>query len=244
MNKDQVLDKIKKLLALANSSNEYEAKAASAMANKLLTKYNLTMQDCNDVDHKYGEKMFATGKQRQPMEWKFVQSLLREFFFIEIIHTRKPMPTNSLFNRKYEFCYVMFGQPHNIEIALYIGDFLQRAFKDSFKEYRKQTGAKSSAKQSYYHGLFQGLREQLLESRKSAEQETGLVVVPDADLNDFVKDAMNGALTTAKNNVRINNKEAAMAGYDKGKDLQIARGMNGNEGNRQVSQTLRLGSGE
>lgn len=249
MNKDQVLDKIKKLLALANSSNEHEAKAASAMANKLLTKYNLTMKDCDDVDHKYNEKFFNTGKQKQPTEWKFVQSLLREFFFVEIVHTRKPITTGSPltgdFKMKYEFCYVMFGQPHNIEIAIYIRDFLIRSFKDSFAEYKRVYKASTAARQSYYHGLYQGLHAQLAESRKSVETETGLVVVPDADLEDFVQDSMNGALTKNKNKVKINDKDAALAGYDRGKDLQISRGMNGDSsaGAGKISETLKLSGG-
>ena len=244
MNKEQILDKIKKLLALANSSNEHEAKAASARAQALLTKYNLTMEDAESVDHKYSQEFCSTGRQRMKPQWKYVQSLLREFFFIEIVQTRRRMrvPNEDLFKPiKIEICYLMFGKPHNIEVAKYVRDFLMRAFEDSFKTYREQTGAPAKARGSYYNGLFQGLYEQLMDARTGVEQETGLVVVPDADLNDFVKDSFEKALTTSRNRTEIRDKKAAMAGYEQGKNMNIARGLGGGEDKREIGQTLRLG---
>lgn len=254
-NKDRILDKIQKLLALANSSNEHEAKAASARAQALLTKYNLTMADAEATADKYGKEYVESGRQRMPLQWKFVQSLLREFFFIEIVQTKRRMRPNMetasqeeisdyLFSRpKLEICYIMFGQPHNIEVAKYVRDFLMRAFEDSFKTYRKETGAPAKAKQSYFMGLYQGLQEQLLVARQEVEQETGLVVVPDADLNDFVQDVFSNKLTTTKNNTTIRDKQAMVAGYEKGKDLRIARGLGGGSETAAVGQTLKLSGG-
>jgi len=244
MNKDNVLDKIKKLLALANSSNEHEAKAASARAHALLTKYNLTMDDAEALDRKYTEEFCSTGRQRMPMQWKFVQSLLREFFYIEIVQTKRRKKSETLEEMlgpiKLEICYLMFGKAHNIEVAKYIRDFLMRAFEDSFKSYRKETGAPAKAKQSYYIGLYQGLQEQLIDARGEVEQETGLVVVPDADLNDFVENSFNNKLTTRNSNKVVIDKQAMSAGYEKGKDMSIARGLGGSS-SKQVRSTLRLG---
>lgn len=255
-NRDKILDKIQKLLALANSSNENEAKAASARAQALLTQYNLTMVDAEATADKYGKEFVDSGRQRMPIQWKFVQSLLREFFFIEIVQTKRRMKpdintasqeeiSDYLFGRpKLEICYIMFGQPHNIEVAKYVRDFLMRAFEDSFKTYRKETGASVKAKQSYYMGLYQGLQEQLLAARQEVEQETGLVVVPDADLNDFIQDAFSNKLTTTKNSTTIRDKQAMTAGYEKGKDMSVARGLSGGSEKAAVGQTLRLGGGK
>lgn len=46
-----VIDKIKKLLALANSSNEHEAALAAGHAQRLLSEHNLAMADI-DASHK------------------------------------------------------------------------------------------------------------------------------------------------------------------------------------------------
>lgn len=246
--KNDILDKIKKLLALANSSNEHEAKVASARAQELLVKYNLTMQDVDNVSHKYTEEMVETGRKRAATEWKYIQSLLREFFFIEIVHTKKPIYTGDIAQdmfgpQGYKFCYVMFGQPHNIEVAKYVRDFLTHAFKNSFKAYRKEHNAPAGSRQSYYYGLYQGLHEQLTQARQGVEQETGLVVVPDADLEKHINDVLSGALTKSQSRATLNDKQAAMAGYEQGKEMRIAKGLGGGSENKQIGETLRLGSG-
>jgi len=233
--KDKVIDKIKKLFALANSSNEHEAKAASSMAQQLLTKYNLTTEEVSSTSEKYTEEFVVTGRKKTSVEWKFVQSILRSYFFIEIVQTR---------HMSGQICYIMFGQPHNIEIAKYVRDFLTVAFKNSFKQYRKDYQAPVGHRSSYYTGLFEGLCEQLKQARQTAEQEVGLVVVPDADLSDFVKDTFSKGLTVKSNKNKVRNTEAAAVGYDEGKKLQIAQGLDTNrDDSKNIGQTLRLGDG-
>lgn len=46
-----IIEKIKKLLALANSSNEHEAALAAGHAQRLLSEHNLAMADI-DATHK------------------------------------------------------------------------------------------------------------------------------------------------------------------------------------------------
>lgn len=48
--KEKIVDKIKKLLALSKSSNEHEASLAMENANKLLMKHNLEMSDIEEID--------------------------------------------------------------------------------------------------------------------------------------------------------------------------------------------------
>lgn len=51
MNKEQLMEKVKKLLALAgNNPNENEAKAAMLKAQKLISEYNLDMNEMGDKD--------------------------------------------------------------------------------------------------------------------------------------------------------------------------------------------------
>ncbi len=49
-NRQTIIDRIRKLLALATSPNEHEALAAAEMAQALLAKYNLEMSDIGGVD--------------------------------------------------------------------------------------------------------------------------------------------------------------------------------------------------
>lgn len=49
MTKEQVIDKIKKLLALSTSSNEAEATLAMQRVQELLSNYSLTLEECQRV---------------------------------------------------------------------------------------------------------------------------------------------------------------------------------------------------
>ena len=46
---DKILDRVKKLLALAESDNEHEAAVAAGAAQRLLLEYNLTISDLSKV---------------------------------------------------------------------------------------------------------------------------------------------------------------------------------------------------
>lgn len=252
MTRQQIIDKIQKLLALANSSNENEAKTAASMAQALLTKHNLTATEVEQEpdEDKYTSEFVQTDRQRQDPAWKFVQSLLREFFFIEIVQSTKTIdltgPADYWRTVKKVHCYLMFGQPHNVAIAKYVRDFLMRSFVDLFQDYRKRTGAAVSSRNSYYLGLFRGLKEQLQATKSKVENETGLMVIADADLNQFIKDSLKGKLKNVPSKTVINTDSEALAdGYEKGKSLNIARGLNGGaENSKQVNETLKLGGGQ
>lgn len=248
MNKKQIVDKIQKLLALASSSNENEAKTAASMAQSLLVKYNLTMTDVEeDPEQKYHSEFVDTGRQRFDPAWKFIQSLLRDFFFVEIVQTKKRVRIDKdtvtyWDSTKVVNCYVMFGQPHNVEIAKYIRDFLMRSFAELFKDYRKRTGAELGSRNSFYMGLFSGLHEQLKTTRQKVENETGLVVVEDADLKDFIDKNLGKVKSSPSKYVVSNDSQAMAEGYEAGKNLSIARGLGGgSESKKEVGQVLRLG---
>jgi hypothetical protein len=251
MTRQQIIDKIQKLLALANSSNENEAKSAAAMAQALLTKYNLTMTDIElePGEEKYQSEYVQTDRERQDPAWKFVQSLLRDFFFVEIVQSKKRVEMNEgdgvmyWKNTKTVHCYIMFGQSHNIIIAKYVRDFLMRAFPDSFKSYRARTGAPATSRHSYYYGLFAGLFEQLKAARGKVEQEVGLVVVQDAGLMEFIKDELGNVKEKKQSSNVGNDQKALQAGYEEGKNLKIAMGLDGRKDEKkQVGETLKLGT--
>jgi polyhydroxyalkanoate synthesis regulator phasin len=242
MKNQQIIDKIQKLLALANSSNEHESQAAARMAQTLLTKHNLTMTEIEKESSDYTSELVDTGRQRQDPAWKFIQSLLREFFFIEIVQTkRKDMDKNYKIVEHH--CYVIFGQPHNVIIAKYVRDFLTRSFRDLFLKYKKESGRKDASRNSFYLGVFKGLHEQLKSARMGAEEETGLVVVKDSNLHQFIQDSLNGKLKSVPSKIAVQTDGHALnAGYEEGRNMRIAMGLGGNE-TKKVGETLKLGDG-
>jgi len=224
MNKS-VTEKIKKLLALATSSNEHEAKLAAAKANKLLIKYNLTMQDVDFSEEKrnYENKTFTAPKRS--VEDKFIFVILNSHFFVDVVIGRGATYFTKSGNRRTEFKYHFVGEEVNVEIAKYVHNFLTMKFKDLFNEFKKGCDGKPD-RRAYYAGLQAGLNEQLSATRKEVTEETGLVVVPDPGLEKF-KFSEFGRLGSKQFSGYGNDAASREAGHEQGKKLKIARGLGG-----------------
>jgi len=236
MNKD-IIEKIQKLLALANSSNENEAKLAAAKAQELLIKYNLSMSQIETDENRYEMELIATGKGRISSEYLYIQSLLCEFYFVRIVKSKRVIYDG--FWPKNEAVYLIFGAEHNIKIAKYVDEFLVQAFQRLFKQYRIKTNAPATSKHSFYLGLYHGLREQLLSTIKKVEQETGLVVVNDANLDEWIQEQMKIKQTKDHKVDNVDNA-AINSGYQEGKKLTISKGLDSGESKQNIGQTLRL----
>ena len=232
---NRIIEKIQNLLALANSSNENEASIAANMANKLLTKYNLSLQQIEKREKKYGTASKSSGKRKLGSESAFVTTILADFFFVRVIYSRK----RDMFHKIADNVVTIIGEKHNVMIAEYVLEFLTRAFQEGFKEYRKKTGCPLSSRKSYYYGVFAGLHKKLKESRVTVQQETGLVLVEDADLDKHIEDNFNTTSQREKNT--FSDKQAVMQGMEDGKNINIARGMGGGEQKTGIGEILKLG---
>jgi hypothetical protein len=248
MTKQQIIDKIQKLLALANSSNENEAKSAASMAQALLTKYNLTMKEVDKSSQSYTSKAFETNKRRQDTSARYIQTILKTFFFVEIINTKKPVKVYEdvcgiKFEKTvYENMYLIFGEPHNVEIAQYIYDFLDNSFKVLYRDFAKKNKTGKGSRVSYYYGVYAGLYDQLKQTKTKVEQEVGLVVVEDKDLTDFISQSIGKTKSLVKK-TQTEDKNALNQGYKEGQSLKIAKGLGGGDQDQQLGETLKLTGG-
>lgn len=84
--KNKIANRIQKLLKLAESSNENEAKLAAEKANELLMRYNLTNADIERQASDYGYIDIYTGRTK--VEDKFINTILAECFFVKAIYTQ------------------------------------------------------------------------------------------------------------------------------------------------------------
>lgn len=83
MNKE-VIEKVKKLLALSKSSNEHEASTAMLQVQKLLVKYKLSMREIEEFEGKQTVNVVedlsdistSTGRWKVVWRWLFVITLV------------------------------------------------------------------------------------------------------------------------------------------------------------------------
>lgn len=211
-----IISKIKKLLALATSPNENEAKAAARKAQELLVAHNLDMQAVERHESDYDEKT-AAESGGTPSEWKFCTIIIRDYFFCRVIWD-KVSPKHRI---------LLLGQKTNLQIAQYTFDFLVVKFRQCWKEYKDTHSAEARSRQSFYTGFFQGICDQLQEGRQSVETSRGLVLVRDKQLDKFVTNKYPFLGTKRHGMGNVNDAHAVAAGREQGKALKFARGLGG-----------------
>ena len=215
----KLLEKIQKLLSLANSDNEHEAKLAMDLANELLVKHNISMQTATE-SLEY-ERTVLSEDARACVEDKFVNDILKKHFFVKIVKSRGRV------NHTTTTVTYILGTDTNVQIATYVHGYLKATFKSLFKAYKKETGCKANARQSYYFGLLDGISSQFEKTKKKVEQKEGLVVVEDKKLKSFLMTAF-PRLKTRTQGVPNRDQDATQAGIEHGKEVRISRGISSN----------------
>jgi hypothetical protein len=193
---NNIIIKIQKLLSLANSSNENEAKAAMNMANILLLKHNISLQQINDRKPAYKSKDVASDLLTLKQYQKLIISLLKDYFFVEAIIVKEIHDYGA--RAQYKKTIQLIGTAENCEIASYIFDYLDKAYPQLWQSYRKKNiknnpnSTTRSFQISYYHGLTKGIKSMLEATRWKVQEETGLILKTDANLTKFVEQKTNG----------------------------------------------------
>lgn len=250
MDKNEIIEKVQKLLALATSPNENEAKLAAAKAHELLTKYNLSLEQVEES--RLGEEYGALDKDQErtakPIEDRYILSILQQYFYVKVVTCVRTQKLPWGTNRKAGYKFTLIGRKHNVQIARYVYDFLFRSFRSTFIEFCKQNGFRASGaaarvRKGYYRGLYYGLAEQLEANRQKAlAAEKALVVAEDKNIDKFMEQHFGEKVKDGKPSREGQvNQAAVVAGYQEGKNMKIAMGITGSTDQQpQIGQVLRL----
>lgn len=120
---NKITEKIKKLLALSESSNENEAILAYQMAQELLTKHNLSLEDVQ-IDINILEETISTGDEWE--EWKFLlYSVLAHCNFCQLLAT-------TFENNVHR--YNLVGKEHNIIVVKEMYQYLEKTVEQLCKK--------------------------------------------------------------------------------------------------------------
>ena len=190
MQNNNIISKIQKLLSLANSHNENEAKAAMNMANMLLLKHNLSIQQIAGYQAEYEFKNVGADSLTLKLHQKLVANLLKDYFFVEILILKQSVGNNI--RAKYKKTIQLVGTKENCEIASYIFSYLDHTYPELWQTYCKNNQNTKPHKESYYMGLTEGIKSMLESTRWKVQEETGLILQKDANLAKFIKEKSKG----------------------------------------------------
>jgi hypothetical protein len=158
----QLLAKIEKLLALAESANEHEALLAMEKANQLIAKYNISRIEERRLSD-YDCIIINPGKKRIENYQRRICAILTNHFFVRVI-------LSDLFDAK--LCCThktieLLGTRENVLMANYVYSFLLARMESLWRQYQRTHTTTGRRKHSYCLGVADGFHRKL-----SARQET------------------------------------------------------------------------
>lgn len=211
--REQLIEKIKGLLAIANDSRAYEneAIAAAAMAQKLMAKYNIEVVDIKDEnDTEIVELTVDAGKGDK---WKYRLAT--------IIATNFCCKVATAHNQ-----YIIFyGYKQHAEVAKTVYEFLfklgnrfaDRVYADYYKSGKPTKGVKNT----YLVGYCEGIKSVL------EKQCTALALVIPKDVKEHFESAIAGCKPKKARMTINNDREAYERGKREGKDAINSRSLEG-----------------
>ncbi len=178
----RMLDRIAKLLALAESPNVHEAEAAMAAAQRLMLKHNL---DVHAGAHARGYAFRHVGRVtgRVTESERTLARILAQHFFVEAIWVPIYRPLEAKRGSVVELC----GSPANLEIAAYVHGYLSETAERLWRDHKLAAGLTGDRdRRAFLAGVMSGFAGKLAQKQK-VHREQGLVWVGDRDLDDYLR---------------------------------------------------------
>lgn len=187
---ERVLEKIRKLLALAGSANEHEAEIAMRRAHELMLRHNIEHAKSSTASTYEVRQLGEPHKRANGVDLDIV-GLLTEFFFVEVIRVPVYLPETG----DHADVFEVIGTTANIDMALHVFAFLRATAERLWQENRGDSRVKSGRdRRAYQSGVVRGFREKLVftspryaRPSKTATESTELVWVDDAKLDAFFR---------------------------------------------------------
>jgi hypothetical protein len=213
-----LLDRVAKLLALAESSNEHEAQAAMSAAQRLMLKHNLEAVLAQRRGA-YDFRHLGTPSGRIGESQRLLAAILADHFFVEVIWVPVWRPLEGKRGSVLEVC----GSAENLELAEYVHAFVNHTGERLFRDFRA-SGPRRGARERerFLAGLMVGFRDKL-EAERQKNREQGLVWRGDGALHAFFRQRHPHIRMTR--HATHAGTEAYARGREAGQKLVVHRGM-------------------
>jgi hypothetical protein len=166
---EKIISLVKKLLALASSTNPHEAQLATVKANSLLLKHNISL-----LGREEDETCVATA-------WSGRRLGAKQHAIHEILTTFFVVPVYSQ-GRNYSSIDVT-GTRTNVDIAVYVANFLDTKLELLYLEAKKNNPSFKgmTSRNSFFKGIAKGYIAQIqtLKSHASEEESRSLIKIGD-----------------------------------------------------------------
>lgn len=219
MTKETVVEKVRKMLALAHDkgATENESQSAMLMAQRLMAKHNITVSDV-DVEDDEKEVVHENVTEIQRTIWwkKSLASVIGGNFRCITYTQRYGNGKSSI---------VFLGLKEDVEIAKEVFAFAIDSIQHYANKYVRKISnegySTSGVRNDFMRGYIQGLNKQF-EEQKANNQELALVLVLDKEV-EKARDNMSFRKAQQSKVASARSQKAFSSGFDKGKNFDYGR---------------------
>lgn len=236
---EKMIDKAKKLLALAGSSNEHEAQSAAARVRELYAKYNLEQNEKLSRES-FVHQVITHGKTRMTAWEHRTVSLLMEHYFVQVLLLQQFDIRSGQSVQAIE----LIGTRENVLMAEYVYYFLLNQVEYLLKRELK-SGSKlvGREKKSFRLGVLEGFAKKLAtqcetQTRHDLAQSTSPNMVNlalsqfknDPRLNDYLSEIY-PRLGHRRTGSWLIDNDAYGAGHSAGQSIHLQKPIENRAGN-------------
>lgn len=214
MENEKVLEKVKKLFALAeNNPSAEEAKSAALMAQKLMMENDIAMWEVENVDLEKKEEIGEEAIEVPAKKWKYT-----------LAHTVADNFRVKFFMRG-KGTFIFYGHKTDAKIAVetfkYLFNTGNKLGMQLYREAKVKYGYADNVYNSCVMGFCQGIREAL------AEQSKALMVIVPEDVKEAYKERSAGFKTSHTSSPRAYDAGAFNTGKTHGYNAMRRKALNG-----------------
>ena len=219
MSRAKLIDKIKKLFALAKkNSNRAEAEAAVVKARQLLAKHGISESEIDASKREFVIRTVSVDHKKL-LKW--------EYFLGSMIGVN--FCTRAVSTGYYEMGFM--GREADSEVSAHVFEFLHRMavelankhiehLKESVEWQFFDRKQKNAERKTFYLGFIMGVNKKLAIQRER-EQEEGLVYVEPGGLNEKVDEVTDRKREFKTEDELRGSRYSYMSGYKKGEKVEI-----------------------
>jgi hypothetical protein len=222
----EIIEKLRKLLRLGESSNIHEAELAMQRAQELATKWKISLAELSEADQAPEDFVREDVRfQKRTFHQRFIDRIINKHFNVSVVFRSSGLGV----------WYI--GKPSDIAFARFVNDYLAGEFPHQYTLFRK-TCPDVAHRHTFFWGMYRGLDEKLTEARKAterrefvgrpdAESRYQIVVINERDQRKLALAKFFPKLGKSRQNVHMNNAASFHAGQTAGRNVNIARPIGG-----------------
>ena len=234
---DPVIERVRKLLVMAEKGDEHEAEVALSKAVEIMAKYGIGEEHLNQKEQ-YVTVALGEPKHTFQLDERMMAQFLREMFSVTTIMVNVPaITTDRRGNKAASECrqFFMCGTTRNVKIAQYVRDSVLSHIELEWGQFCQKNRISPTLvrrKRDFAYGVISALLKKM---RGSLEKETqALIVAGSQELNNYYTTRFPHIHTVTHGGVNMD-PNAYEAGKKIGSDLTIKPGIEKPEGPKLLS---------